>query len=372
MGTRRPGAAPLNRHNRAIGSDGMSTHVHDAPPAAAPRRRTRGGTGASGPVRRMLGAHLVAELETLCDRPSIGWVDVCQDVAAVAAAAVIGVLLGHVVGPVLAVCYIGVRQRHLSNLGHECVHAKLVPSPLGNRLIGHMLTAVLGEAFLPYRSSHAVHHALLGKDADPMFQSYRDRDIRSARPNRRSFVLRVIVRHGWWTLPKSAVLALVAKAPDETWRAMAGRSALGIGLLAASWRLGVLTPFLIYWLTPLIFIRPLVTWITDLGNHAGVIENGDPLLQTRGWSSHWLTRHLLGGHLDDMYHPVHHLCPRIPWRQLPDAAALIRASLDRFGEVPWCSGFFFRRRSTPGQPCVLEDIIARLGEQSVPEVRHRA
>ena len=52
-------------------------------------------------------------------------------------------------------------------------------------------------------------------------------------------------------------------------------------------------------LIPLVFVRPVVTWITDLGNHAGLIENTDPLLQTRGWSSHWLTRHLLGGHLDD-------------------------------------------------------------------------
>lgn len=348
----------------------MSTQVHDAPPAPAPRRRTRASTGASGPVRKMLGAPLVADLEALCDRPSIGWLDVFQDVASVSAAALIGTLIGHVVGPLLAACYIGVRQRHLSNLGHECVHAKLVSSQWANRLIGHVLTAVLGEAFLPYRSSHTVHHALLGKDKDPMFQSYRDRDIRAAGPTRRSFVLRVIVRHELWTLPKSAVMALVTKAPDESWRAMAGRSALWIGMLVASWRLGMLAPFFVYWLAPLILIRPLVTWITDLGNHAGVIENADPLLQTRGWSSHWLTRHLLGGHLDDMYHPVHHLCPRIPWRRLPEATDMVRAGLDRFGEVPWCSGFFFRRRSTPDKPCVLEDIIARLGEQATEAARH--
>jgi hypothetical protein len=32
--------------------------------------------------------------------------------------------------------------------------------------------------------------------------------------------------------------------------------------------------------------------------------------------------------------------------------------------VPWCSGYFFRRRSTPDQPCVIEDIIARLAAPS--------
>ena len=42
-------------------------------------------------------------------------------------------------------------------------------------------------------------------------------------------------------------------------------------------------------------------------------------------------------------------------------------------EVPWCSGYFFRRRSTPDQPCVIEDIIARLstgvGVARPPNVR---
>jgi fatty acid desaturase len=114
----------------------------------------------------------------------------------------------------------------------------------------------------------------------------------------------------------------------------------------------------------------VVTWITDLGNHAGLIENSDPLLQTRGWSSHWLTRHLLGGHLDDMYHPLHHWCPQIPWRRLPEAANLAARYLDRWGEVPWCSGYFFRRRSTPDRPCVIEDIIARLADASPAGTPH--
>jgi fatty acid desaturase len=170
------------------------------------------------------------------------------------------------------------------------------------------------------------------------------------------------VRNAVWRLPKTAALTLVTKAPGETWRALVARAALWISVVAVCWRFDVVLPFLFFWLLPLIVVRPVVTWITDLGNHAGVIEHADPLLQTRGWSSHWFTRHLLGGHLDDMYHPLHHWCPRIPWRRLPEAAALAAQSLDRWGEVPWCSGYFFRRRSTPEVPCVIEDIIARLSD----------
>ncbi|MFJ4429161.1 hypothetical protein [Streptomyces bobili] len=93
-------------------------------PAAS---RTRNGTGASGPVRKALGQQLITDLEKLCGRPMIGLWDVAWDLVAIAAAAIAGHLIGHVAAPLIAVCYIGVRQRHLSNLGHECVHSSSWP-----------------------------------------------------------------------------------------------------------------------------------------------------------------------------------------------------------------------------------------------------
>ncbi|MFF5962788.1 fatty acid desaturase family protein [Streptomyces collinus] len=328
--------------------------------------RTGHKTGASGPVRRMLGRELISDLEGLCGRPTIGLLDIFWDVMSIAATAVIGSFIGHGIGPLLAVCYIGVRQRHLSNLAHECVHSKLMATRRGNRLVGYALTALLGEGFLPYRVTHGIHHARLGCDQDPMFQSYRAGDIGRAgtSPTKRAFVMKVIVRNALWRLPRNAVLTLVTKAPEETWKALAARAALWAGAIAVAWPLDAVAAFLLYWLVPLIFVRPVVTWITDLGNHAGLIENDDPLLQTRGWSSHWLTRHLLGGHLDDMYHPIHHWCQQIPFRRLPEAAVMVQQKLKRWPEVPWCSGYFFRRRSTPDQPCVIEDIIARLSSDT--------
>ncbi|MFF4205627.1 fatty acid desaturase family protein [Streptomyces sp. NPDC001668] len=314
-------------------------------------------------MRQALGRELIADLERLCGRPTIGLLDVVVDIVSIAAAAVVGSLVGHGIGPLLAICYIGVRQRHLSNLAHECVHSKLLATRKSNRLIGYALTALLGEGFLPYKVTHGIHHAQLGSARDPMFQSYRAGDIHRAgpAPTRRAFVLKVIVRNALFRLPKNATLTLLTKAPEETWGALASRAALWSAAIVVCWPFDAVLPFLLYWLVPLILVRPVVTWITDLGNHAGLIENRDVLVQTRGWSSHWLTRHLLGGHLDDMHHPVHHWCPQIPFRRLPEAAAIIRQQLVRWPEVPWCSGFFFRRRSTPRQPCVIEDIIARLG-----------
>ncbi|MCT6780541.1 fatty acid desaturase [Streptomyces sp. CS7] len=335
-------------------------------------RRTRHSTGASGPVRQALGPKVIAELESLCGAPSVGLRDVAYDVGAIVVAAVTGSLLGHVVGPLLAMLYIGVRQRHLSNLAHECVHAKLLVTARGNRLVGYLLTGMLGEGLRPYRATHGVHHAQLGSGADPMFQSYQAGRLHTVRApmSRASFVLRVIVKAALWRLPTSAVRVLVTRGPRESRWAPAARAVLWAGVAAVFWSFGVLGELLLYWLVPLVFVRPVVTWITDLGNHAGLIHNRDDVLvQTRGWSSHWLTRHLLGGHLDDMYHPVHHWCPKIPWRRLPEATALLSERVERWDEVPWCSGYFFRRRSTPEVPCVIEDVVTRL---TSPPARRQA
>ncbi|MEW1757388.1 fatty acid desaturase [Streptomyces cyaneofuscatus] len=335
-------------------------------------RRIRHSTGASGPVRQALGPKVIAELEGLCGAPSVGLRDVAYDVGAIVVAAVAGSLVGHVVGPLLAALYIGVRQRHLSNLAHECVHAKLLVTARGNRLVGYVLTGMLGEGLRPYRATHGVHHAQLGSGADPMFQSYQAGRLHSVRApmSRAPFVLRVIVKAALWRLPTSAVRVLVTRGPRESRWAPAARAVLWAGVAAVFWSFGILAELLLYWLVPLVFVRPVVTWITDLGNHAGLIQNRDDVLvQTRGWSSHWLTRHLLGGHLDDMYHPVHHWCPKIPWRRLPEATALLSERLERWDEVPWCSGYFLRRRSTPEVPCVIEDVISRL---TSPPARRQA
>ncbi|MEU9301929.1 hypothetical protein [Streptomyces sp. NPDC048269] len=119
-------------------------------------RRPRHSTGASGPVRQALGPELIGELESLCGAPSVGLRDVVCDVGAIVMAALVGSHFGHAIGPLLAVLYIGVRQRHLSNLAHECVHAKLLVTARGNRRVGYLLTGMLGEGLRPYRVTHGM------------------------------------------------------------------------------------------------------------------------------------------------------------------------------------------------------------------------
>ncbi|WP_330252865.1 fatty acid desaturase [Nocardia sp. NBC_00565] len=171
-------------------------------------------------------------------------------------------------------------------------------------------------------------------------------------------------QRGSYNTPSHTRESLAAKSGDETWTAATARWTAWLTAAGVAAAVGHLGHFVLFWAAPLIVVRPIVTWLTDLGNHAGLIHNSDPLNQTRGWTSHALTRHLLGGHNDDMFHPLHHWFPNLAWRDLPAAAEILRAEFDRWPEVPWCSGFFFRRRATPEVPSVLDDIVERLRHRS--------
>lgn len=331
----------------------------------ARRPHRRAAAGASGRIRREFGTDLTRRLDDLCKRGRFeGPLDLLRDYAAVAATVAVGIMAANPVVSCACVLYVGVRQRHLSNLTHECIHTKLTRSPRANRVLGHLLTLTLGEPFTPYKRSHRVHHAKLGSPEDPMLRSYLTRNAHCPQPNKTAFIVHVIIKNAIWELPRYGFLTLAAKSSEESWRAAGARWASWSAAAIAAAALGHLATFGLYWALPLIVVRPIITWLTDLGNHAGLIEADDPLMQTRGWTSHALTRHLLGGHNDDMYHPIHHWFPNIGWRQLPEAEAILRAEFPRWNEVPWCSGYFFRRRSTPGIPSVLDDIVARLQSQT--------
>lgn len=327
-----------------------------------PRRApARFRSGTPGPVRREFGRELIAEIDGLCRPPRIsGVLFLASDFAAIVIAAAISSVLDNPFITVLAVTYIGIRQRYISNLLHECVHLKLVRSKTCNKLLGHMGAILLIQSFTDYLDEHREHHALLGREGDPKLASYAAKGATTLRQDKWEFVLHVVVANAVWALPAQTIRSWFTRRPHEALGIFVTRTAfwaLVLGLVVwtrAEWLV------LCYWVIPLTLVRPTVNWLTDLGNHAGLLENRDPILQTRGWTSHFLMRHALGGHLDDMYHPIHHLCPKVPFRQLPTVTQMIRERYPRAAEICWCSGFFFRRRRSPAVPCVIEDIVIRL------------
>lgn len=324
-------------------------------------RRGRYSTGAPGLIRRELGADLISELQGLC-RPSTaaGVLYLLGDIAAVVFAAAVAYLAGNVAVSIIAIAYIGFRQRYLTNLVHECSHLKLVRSPAFNKALGHFIVTIMGESFADYQDGHRNHHGKLGRDGDPKLRNYAMKGARTPRRDKFDFVVHVIMGNAIWSLPAETVRSWLSKHPLERWTTLLLRAGFWAAVFTAAAMTGNAGRVLMYWVLPLAFIRPVVNWTTDIGNHVGLMENADPVLQTRGWTSHALTRHFLGGHMDDPYHPTHHWCQKVPFPKLPAATRLIREYYPRAHEIPWCSGFFFRRRRTPDVPCVLDDVVMRL------------
>lgn len=340
---------------------GLSSALIATQPRQSPHMNRTMGLGSSPVVRSALGPQLTARMQIATNRTwGRSMCALALDLAAIAASIAVGQLVGGLFIPAAAAVYVGIKQRHLSNLTHECIHMKLVPSRSGNRFLGYAITMLLAEPFGPYRRSHLIHHARLGRQEDPKLQGYLSRNALIFRASRREFFVHTILKNALWDLPKTAATTLCPGSWGESLRSAVGRASFWTVVVGTAAAAGVVPELVWYWIVPLVFVRPVVTWLTDLGNHAGVVQLGDPLFQTRGWTSHAMTRHIFGGHLDDMYHPIHHWCPNIPWHRLPAAHGLASAEFDRWEEVPWCSGFFFRRRSTPDIPCVLDDILARL------------
>ena len=333
----------------------------EATPASDRRHTRKPSTGASGAIRKELGRPLVTDLEKLCvPHTASGIYDFTSNIVVIITVAAVGLCLDHIGFTLIAAIYIGVRQRYLANLAHECIHQKLVLQKWLNRMIGRVIAIILIESFDDYQKEHRTHHAKLGKEGDPKLRSYAKKKATTPVQDKLDFVYHVIFLNTIWTLPRDTVKGWFHKSESETWSAALVRLTCWLTLIAVAFELGRLLALVCYWLIPLALVRPAFNWLTDLGNHAGVIDDPDPLKQTRGWTSHWLTRHLLGGHADDMYHPIHHWFPRITWRNLKPARQLLAANYEHWNEVPWCDGFFFRRRSTPNTMCVIEDIAFRL------------
>lgn len=219
----------------------------------------RPGTGASGPIRRELGNPLIRQLEPLCVPRTIKGVgDVLQDLCAIAAVVTVAVLVDSPVVSILTALYVGIRQRYLANLTHECAHLKLVKSKRANRLLGNFIATVIGESFVDYMEDHRVHHAKLGRDGDPKLRSYALKRATTPARDKREFLVSVVLANAVWDLPKMAVANWFTKPAREKPIMTAFRSVFWFGSVGIAVRLGMLEELAVYWLIPLVVVRPVI------------------------------------------------------------------------------------------------------------------
>ncbi|NUS08275.1 MAG: fatty acid desaturase [Nonomuraea sp.] len=210
-------------------------------------------------------------------------------------------------------------------LMHESAHGHLARSGKVNRLIGEVLSVVVGTSYTGYRIAHLTHHARFRTERDPQEVIF---------PRR----------------PKPMTVALLAVAAVIL--GIAIYVGLGAVLPAAQWH------FLLWTI--------LAGWVlgsmNDIVYHQGLVDE-DSLQASTSFDCDFFGQAFLSG---ANRHAEHHLYPAVPGPRLVAVSKILRSELQAVG-VPYERGFmiaFIRRLTT--NPVFLpkprEKELAEVGE----------
>lgn len=260
----------------------------------------------------------------------------------------------------LAVFFVGGRQRALAGVLHQACHGTL----MANRRAATALGVALGgwpvlQSYTGYADSHLrEHHGHLGHPArDPDYRQYQRYGL--CGENR---VREAVLRHLLRVATPRATLAYVAyllrhriwngaEAPTERWVRVALMAAVAAGAAAE----GVLGEVTAYWLVPLVTTQVWIGSVAELLEHYPLVDCAPPVDIHLSWNRrlNLAERLLLGEKKGEGYHLVHHLFPFAPlWRLEEVDRILLRdpeyAALPRLeGLLPGLRSIF---RSLPAAP----------------------
>lgn len=240
--------------------------------------------------------------------------------AVIAAAMVVFALWPNPLSFLAAVMVVGGRQLGLAILMHDAAHGVLFRRKRLNDWVGQWLCAypVVTDLLL-YRPYHLRHHRFTQQAEDP------DLVLSAPFPTTRASLRRKILRDLSGRTGYQRRKAQLIEAWGERglpWHLRLARleDRLGGALLVNAALFVALTLLGRWWLYPLLWLAPLLTWyqlvsrIRNIAEHAVVPDDDDPLLNTRTTLADPLTRLLLAPYWVN-YHLEHHLFPFVPcWR----------------------------------------------------------
>jgi fatty acid desaturase len=197
-----------------------------------------------------------------------------------------------------------------------------------NQRLG-LLLATLPSGYLllqshrAYRRSHLRdHHGAFGDpQVDPDLRAHLEHGLYEPMSGRQ-FTMRFLVA----PLLGLRTPRLVADLVRQRLSGSSAELAAGIGVLtyftgvaAVCVATGAGRLFLVYWLVPLVVAFPIVNWYIELLEHFPMaLREQSDLLVSRPRALGPVTRHFFGIH-GEGHHLDHHLSPRIPYWNLPEA-----------------------------------------------------
>ena len=269
-------------------------------------------------LHRHLTADTLRDLRARSTWRGVGMIVHCWSVIAAAMALV--AWLPNPVTILFAIAVIGSRQLGLAILMHEGAHGGLAVSPRVNMWLSQWLCGYpVAADTLAYRAYHLEHHKYAQEENDP------DLHLSAKFPTTRASMRRKLIRdltgQTGFKQRRSQLRAALGKAgqPAQA-RLRHFRRALGGPLIVNAVLFGILAFAGYWWLYPLLWVMPLLTWqqavtrIRNIAEHA-VLPPSDPWRVARTTRVDSFTRAFLAPYWVN-YHAEHHLLLYVPCYRL--------------------------------------------------------
>ncbi|MDF3808921.1 MULTISPECIES: fatty acid desaturase [Rhodopseudomonas] len=217
---------------------------------------------------------------------------------------------------VAAALLLGLAYAHGLELQHEALHAILLPTPRGNRLVGALLGLPMLTTYTDTRLRHLHHHRFVGTTRDIYDRSCRDFASSGA-------VIAHVLSAGRLRDFITTLGALAANRADPILKGRAYAlarnefviTAIVMAALLAFAAAIDLRLVLWGWLVPALLVAPVIHFLMTSPEHVGRERaSRDPARNSRTYPASPLWNYLINY---DNYHIEHHLRPTLPFWQLP-------------------------------------------------------
>jgi fatty acid desaturase len=229
---------------------------------------------------------------------------------------------------IVAVMLIGARQLGIFVLVHDAAHGALFNDrALNDRISNWLLAYPLFTETRAYRAYHLEHHKYVQQPNDPDIglsapfpitkssfrrKLWRDISGQTGFSQRRAQIRAAI---GTPDMPPSARVALFR-------RKMGPMVIANLVLLGGLSAIGYWYLYPLLWLLPLMTYFQVITRLRNIAEHGMVPDNDDDFRNARTTHANWLMRAFLAVYFVN-YHLEHHLMMFIPCYRLPQARKLL-------------------------------------------------
>lgn len=281
------------------------------------------------------------------------------DWAVIIGAIALSQMVGGMITYLIAVFLIASRQRAFDNLTHEASHNSLFKNKTMNNWLGMLFASFpIFTSLSAYRVSHFTHHKHLSEENDPDLIRYKLFGLENPPQKKWVFILKHMIkpltlihvpRYIYGTL-SSFIFSKEIPLKEQL-----GRLAYWAVVITAAVLTGHGLDLVLYWVVPYVTVLQVIRYYAEMSEHAGIMEEPDPLFKTRNVFGNILFLKLFYPHKDH-FHLIHHLYAGIPHYNM-HAAHQILMQEPEYCKAKHCIGYF----SSPyqGVNCVLDDIRLR-------------